>query len=102
MKEIKVNIPLNNYSIFVGENIYSHLPELISQFNKNRQIAIISTSTQNAYGHPQPEVLQRLWQRGCRIFTTGTRGALTLTSDGSRYKLEGNGEKLLDWTELDS
>jgi len=43
MKEIKVNIPGNNYSIFIGKSIYQHLPGIISEFNQNRQAAVIST-----------------------------------------------------------
>ena len=42
----------------------------------------------NYYGHPSDEVLERLSQVGCEVYTTLERGALLLESDGERFSLE--------------
>ena len=46
--------------------------------------AVISLGARNRYGHPAPEVLERLAARGIAVLRTDTRGTITLTVDGDR------------------
>ncbi len=46
------------------------------------EIAVISCSKSNTYGHPHPETLDRLKEAGCDIRITMTDGAVTVTPDG--------------------
>ena len=45
-------------------------------------VAVISVGAHNRYGHPAPEVLERLARRGIRVLRTDQRGTITFTSDG--------------------
>lgn len=42
------------------------------------QVAVISAGRNNRFGHPSPEVLERLTERGIKIFRTDHQGAITL------------------------
>ncbi|GAB7386600.1 DNA internalization-related competence protein ComEC/Rec2 [Bacillaceae bacterium] len=42
------------------------------------RIAVISAGVNNRYGHPAPEVLERLRRRGSRVYRTDQSGAITL------------------------
>ncbi len=42
------------------------------------QVAVISAGRNNRFGHPSPEVLKRLAERGIKIFRTDHQGAITL------------------------
>jgi competence protein ComEC len=46
------------------------------------QIAIISAGEQNPYGHPSPELLERLRGSGARILRTDEEGAVQVVTDG--------------------
>jgi competence protein ComEC len=46
------------------------------------QIALISAGRGNTFGHPAPEVLQRLQAAGTRIYRTDLHGQITFTTDG--------------------
>ncbi len=46
------------------------------------KLAIVSAGIRNQFGHPHPEVLQRLATRGIRVLRTDLDGAITITSDG--------------------
>ena|GEM_PF-1944601 len=50
--------------------------------------ALISAGESNSYGHPHPETLARLQQRGCPIFCTAWLGATRLTSRGNSWQYE--------------
>ncbi len=52
------------------------------------QIAIVSAGSPSPFGHPHPEVLDRLHQRGVRVYRTSTCGAITLTTDGEDLTVE--------------
>lgn len=46
------------------------------------RVAVISVGARNRYGHPAPEVLDRLARRGIEVLRTDQRGTITFTSDG--------------------
>jgi competence protein ComEC len=46
------------------------------------QIAIISDGDDNPYGHPSPELLERLKQSGARILRTDQNGEVNILTDG--------------------
>lgn len=48
------------------------------------QIAVISCGRGNAFGHPAPDVLQRLGVAGVRILRTDRDGEVTIGTDGRR------------------
>ncbi len=48
------------------------------------QIAVISAGKDNTYGHPHPEVIERLKAVGAEIKNTADVGRITITSDGNQ------------------
>ncbi len=46
------------------------------------QVALISCGRANTFGHPAPEVVERLERVGARIYRTDRDGAITVESDG--------------------
>lgn len=46
-------------------------------------VALISAGENNSYGHPHEEVLRRLEDAGCKIYTTQENGAIMLQTDGN-------------------
>lgn len=63
---------------------YSTGEELLLQLSP--EIAVISYGKNNLYGHPHPELLERLFKSGCRIFGTGGSGAVSFYTDGRVLK----------------
>jgi len=51
------------------------------------QIAIISAGEQNPYGHPSPELLERLLGSGARVLRTDEEGAVRVVTDGHRLRV---------------
>ena len=50
--------------------------------------AIISCGTDNRYGHPSPEALDRLKALGIKVYRTDLQGEITITTDGKgTYKI---------------
>jgi len=47
------------------------------------QIAVISVGAKNTFGHPTPEVLQRLEKSGIKIFRTDQNGDVKFVSNGN-------------------
>ena len=58
--------------------------------------ALISCGRDNSYGHPTVEVLQRLQERGIRMYRTDLQGTVVLYSDGS--SIWSDQEPCQDWT----
>ena len=50
------------------------------------QFALISAGRGNTFGHPAPEVLQRLEENGATVLRTDLDGQITLETDGWRVK----------------
>ena len=50
------------------------------------RIAVISAGRDNRYGHPAPEVVERLISMGARVYRTDRDGAVFLKSDGSSWE----------------
>jgi competence protein ComEC len=51
------------------------------------KLGIISVGEANPYGHPSPELLERLEQSGVRILRTDRDGAVHLLTDGERFQI---------------
>jgi competence protein ComEC len=52
------------------------------------KIAVISVGAKNTYGHPTPEVLQRLIKFGIKMFRTDTDGTIEMVSDGNNINVK--------------
>lgn len=53
------------------------------------RIAVISCGTDNSYGHPHREVIERLEARGIQIWRTDRNGAIVIASNGERLSVSG-------------
>lgn len=53
------------------------------------ELAVISCSDSNNYGHPSPETVKRLEESGARIAYTMKSGAVTVYTDGEMLRAEG-------------
>lgn len=60
--------------------------ELLLQLSPD--IAVISYGKNNLYGHPHPDLLERLIESGCRIFGTGGSGAVTVRVRDGKVSVE--------------
>jgi len=63
----------------------SSTPELLAAVQP--QIGIISAGEGNLYGHPSPELLERLQHSGVRILRTDRDGAVHVLTDGTRLEI---------------
>jgi len=52
------------------------------------QYAVISVGSNNRFGHPHPDTLQRLAARGIAVYRTDQQGAIVFTTDGSTMMVE--------------
>ena len=52
------------------------------------EIAVISCSAKNTYGHPSADTIKRLEDRGAQVEYTMKSGAITVRTDGERIWLE--------------
>ncbi len=59
-------------------------PELLDAVQP--RVAAISVGFRSPFGHPRPEVLARLGERGVRTYRTDTLGALTFYLDGKEVR----------------
>ena len=51
------------------------------------EVAIISCSSANTYGHPSPETVERLKEAGSQVEYTMKNGAITVETDGKKLKI---------------
>jgi len=51
------------------------------------RVAVISAGEENPYGHPSPELLERLQRAGLRILRTDRDGAVHVLTDGENVKI---------------
>jgi len=63
----------------------STMPELLNAVAP--QISVISAGEVNPYGHPSPELLQRLEESGTRIYRTDQDGAVRVLTDGETIQV---------------
>jgi competence protein ComEC len=63
----------------------STMPELLSAVAP--RISIISAGEENPYGHPSPELLERLEGSGTRIYRTDQDGAVRVLTDGEDLRV---------------
>jgi competence protein ComEC len=52
-------------------------------------LAVISVGADNPYGHPSPEVVERLRAAGAKVMRTDLAGAITVTTDGRTWHASG-------------
>jgi competence protein ComEC len=50
-------------------------------------VAVISTGTGNSYGHPHPDILDRLAETGIDVFRTDRNGDIVVETDGIIFKI---------------
>jgi competence protein ComEC len=50
--------------------------------------AVISAADPSPFGHPHPSVVKRLREAGARIWSTGSCGAITISTDGRGLRIE--------------
>jgi beta-lactamase superfamily II metal-dependent hydrolase len=50
-------------------------------------VAVISAGQDNPYGHPSPELLERLEGAGIRILRTDRDGAVRILTDGEQIEI---------------
>ena len=81
-----------------GENILSNVLKVAHHGSKystsdlflsavRPEIAVIEVGAKNTYGHPTPEVLQRLAKSGIKVLRTDINGDVDFVSDGNNLKL---------------
>jgi competence protein ComEC len=58
----------------------STMPEFLDAVGP--RVSIISAGEENPYGHPSPELLERLQESGTQIFRTDRNGAVQVLTDG--------------------
>ncbi len=51
-------------------------------------IAVISVGANNRFGHPAPEIIEKLAKYGSKIFRTDQNGSITVRTDGKRITVE--------------
>ena len=51
------------------------------------RVAVISAGEDNPYGHPNPELLERLAAAGVRILRTDRDGAVHILTDGNQLEV---------------
>lgn len=52
------------------------------------KLAIYSASSNNSYGHPHPEVVSLIKDKGIDLYGTDVHGTILITTDGQTYKVQ--------------
>jgi competence protein ComEC len=77
----KLNLQSDVLKVAHHGSKYSTLDLFLSDVNP--KFAVISVGAKNTYGHPTPEVLQRLEKFGIKMFRTDKDGDVEFVSDGN-------------------
>ncbi len=85
MKESGKNVSLD-YLKVAHHGSQSSTPEELLKLT-NPKAAFISAGENNSYGHPHKELLDRLNQIDCMIFTTSEYGQISVITDGKKIKI---------------
>ena len=88
IQEEHVEVP-HKYSVLkVGHHgsKYSSSEEFLEKVNP--KIGILSSGKGNRYGHPTPEVMERLRSIGCKNIRTDKSGAISICSDGNNIEID--------------
>lgn len=64
----------------------STTPEFLAEAHPH--FAIVSVGKHNLYGHPRPDILERLSASGAKTYRTDENGAVICVSDGATVKVE--------------
>jgi competence protein ComEC len=62
------------------------------------EVAVISCGWRNRFGHPDPDVVERLRRRGIRLLRTDRDGSTTLSTDGERIWLRSHSGLRESWS----
>jgi competence protein ComEC len=57
------------------------------------RVALVSVGMANSYGHPSPDVMQRLLDAGATVLRTDQLGSLILRSDGQSWEAQAAGRR---------
>ncbi len=57
------------------------------------RLAVVSLGAENRYGHPAPETLEALLERGVPLLRTDLEGTVVIRSDGRNLEVETKGER---------
>jgi len=57
------------------------------------ELAVISVGEDNRFGHPSQEVVDRLRDQGVEVLRTDLGGAITVTTDGRRWRVKAFGKR---------
>jgi len=64
----------------------STMPDFLAAVSP--QFSVISAGEENPYGHPHPELIQRLEESGTRLLRTDRDGAVRVITDGHTLRVE--------------
>jgi competence protein ComEC len=51
------------------------------------KVVIISVGRRSPFGHPHPEVVERWQASGAKVMTTGEKGTISISTDGSDLEI---------------
>ena len=57
------------------------------------RIALVSVGAANSYGHPNPEVIRSLLERGTQVLRTDQLGTVVVRTNGRSLSVTGAGEQ---------
>ncbi|RBP58208.1 beta-lactamase superfamily II metal-dependent hydrolase [Alkalibaculum bacchi] len=83
---IEMGYPIQADLIKLGHHgsMYSSSDEFLDKVNP--KYAIISVGEGNSYGHPDPEIMTKLEERGIKSYRTDEMGTIVVESDGSEVR----------------
>lgn len=53
--------------------------------------ALVSVAARNVYGHPSPDVMRRLWERGAAVLRTDQLGSVVVSTEGAGWTVQAAG-----------